>query len=177
MKIKFFAMSAIAALPFLASCTKPGADLQANVYQAGQVNQVQNAKVINILTVIPAKVEVSNQQNQQAAEVAGGILGAVGGGLLGGGLTHNANAGIDSAALGGVAGAAAGSMAGSTALVDGVTIGYTEDGQTLSSNSSWRDVPVQARFGHGGFNSAERNARSAECRLPAAAGEQLILNF
>ena len=133
MKIKFFAMSAIAALPFLASCTKPGADLQANVYQAGQVNQVQNAKVINILTVIPAKVEVSNQQNQQAAEVAGGILGAVGGGLLGGGLTHNANAGVDFAMLGGVAGAAAGSAVGSTALVDGVTIGYTEDGQTLSS--------------------------------------------
>ncbi len=134
MKAKLFAATAILALPLLSSCAQPGADLQANVYQAGQVNQVQNAKEITILTVMPAKVEVSNAQNQKTAEVVGGVLGAVGAGLLGGGLSHNANTGVGSAVLGGVAGAAAGSMVNSTALVDGVTIGYNENGQTLTSS-------------------------------------------
>ncbi len=133
MKAKFFAASAILALPLLTSCQQPGTDLQANVYQAGQVNQVQNAKEITILTVMPAQVEVDNTQNQKTAEVVGGVLGAVGGGLLGGGLTHNSGAGVDSAVLGGVAGAAAGSMVNSKALVAGVTIGYNEAGQILTS--------------------------------------------
>ena len=75
MKAKFFAASAILALPLLTSCQQPGTDLQANVYQAGQVNQVQNAKEITILTVMPAQVEVDNTQNQKTAEVVGGVLG------------------------------------------------------------------------------------------------------
>ena len=46
----------IATTLLLSGCQQPGANLQSNVYTAGQVNQVQDAKVVNILAVMPAKV-------------------------------------------------------------------------------------------------------------------------
>jgi outer membrane lipoprotein SlyB len=132
-KLGFLSVSAII---LLAGCQQPGADLGANVYDASQVNQNQNAKVIDIVTIAPAQIKVSNAQNQKTAEVAGSILGAVGGGLLGnslsGGMVRGSNT-VGGAALGGIAGAAAGSLVSSTALVDGVTIGYNEDGSIHTS--------------------------------------------
>jgi len=121
-------------LMLLAGCQQPGADLGANVYQADQVNQVQNAQVITILSISPAKVEVSNAQNQKVAQVAGGVIGALAGGLIGANVgSGTAGTGMAGAALGGVAGAATGSLVSSTALVDGVTIGYNEDGHLYTS--------------------------------------------
>jgi len=155
MKSKFFAATAIIALPLLTSCAQPGANLAANVYQPGQVNQVQDAKEINIISLMPAKVQADNTQNQQTAEVVGGVLGAVGGGLLGGGLSHNANTGAASALLGGVAGAAAGSAVGSTAMVDAVTIGYNENGQMHSSTQVGE--MCQFKFGQAMVISTQAN--------------------
>ncbi len=124
----------ISSFLLLSACQQPGANLAANVYQADQVNQSQDAKVINILSLSPAKVQVSNAQNQQAAQVAGGLLGALAGGLIGGNVSGGTvGTGLGGAALGGVGGAAAGSLVPSTALVDGVTIGYSEDGNIHTS--------------------------------------------
>jgi outer membrane lipoprotein SlyB len=126
-----FAVIAISGLTLMAGCAQPGADLQANVYQAGQVNQQQAAKVITILSLSPAKVEVDNTQEKQEAQVGGAVLGAVLGGVLGNNM--GSNNGAIGGVVGGVTGAAAGSMVPGTTLVDGVTIGYSEDGNLLTS--------------------------------------------
>jgi outer membrane lipoprotein SlyB len=49
------------------------------VYTQAQVNTRQNADVVNILAVMPAKVQVSNAENQRTARIAGGLLGAAAG--------------------------------------------------------------------------------------------------
>jgi outer membrane lipoprotein SlyB len=119
----------------LAACAQPGAESAANVYSQGQVNTRQKADVVQVLAVMPAKVQVSNAQNQRAAQLAGGILGAAGGAGLGAGLAgHNAlAAGTVGAVGGGVVGAAAGSLVPGQVLVDGVSITYTQHGQTFNS--------------------------------------------
>lgn len=145
---KYVGFTAISGFALLTACQQPGADLAANVYQADQVNQSQDAKIISILSLSPAKVEVSNAQNQHTAEVVGGVLGAVGGGLLGNSLSNHWNAGgntVAGAAVGGVGGAAAGSLVPGQVLVDGVTIGYTEAG-ALHTSTQVGDM-CQFKFG------------------------------
>jgi outer membrane lipoprotein SlyB len=130
----YFGFFAISSFALLTACQQPGADLAANVYQADQVNQSQDAKIITILSLSPAKVEVNNAQNQHTAEVVGGLLGAVGGGLLGGNVgSGNAGNVVGGAALGGIGGAAAGSLVPGQVLVPGVTIGYSEEGALHTS--------------------------------------------
>lgn len=125
----------LATLPVLlaAGCATPGANLGANVYSAGQVNQRQAAKVVSILAVLPARVEVSNAQNKASAQLIGGLLGAIGGAALGGGLAHNAGTALFGGAAGGGIGVAAGSLVPDAVLVEGVSLTYVEDGQTLNS--------------------------------------------
>jgi outer membrane lipoprotein SlyB len=131
MSLKRNILIGISALSLLAGCTPPGADLQANVYQAGQVNQQQAAEVVTILSISPAKVEVDNAQAQRTAQVGGTILGAVLGGVLGNNMgSHN---GLAGGVVGGVAGATAGSLVPGTTMVDGVTLGYSEGGNLLTS--------------------------------------------
>jgi outer membrane lipoprotein SlyB len=117
----------------VAGCAQPGANLEANVYQAGQVNQRQAAKVVSLLAVLPAKIQVSNAQNRQTAQLVGGLLGAIGGAALGGGLGHNAGTALFGGVAGGGAGAVAGSLVPDSALVEGVSLTYIEDGRTLNS--------------------------------------------
>jgi outer membrane lipoprotein SlyB len=131
-------MLAGASAACLAACAQPGAESQANVYGQGQVNTRQQANVINILAVLPAKVQVSNAENKRTAQLAGGVLGALAGAGLGAGLasTHQANAfaaGTVGGVGGGVLGAAAGSMVPDAVLVDGVSITYVDHGQTFNS--------------------------------------------
>lgn len=134
MKLKYKALLTCGGLVFLAGCQQPGADLGANVYQPDQVNQSQNAEIINILSLSPAKVEVSNAQDQKYAQVAGGVLGALTGGLVGSQVSGGTlGTGLGGAAIGGVAGAAAGSLVPGQVLVDGVTIGYTQNGNIHTS--------------------------------------------
>jgi outer membrane lipoprotein SlyB len=130
----YVSLLAISGFGLLTACQQPGADLAANVYQADQVNQSQDAKIINILSLSPAQVEVSNAQNEHTAQVVGGLLGAVGGGFLGANVGHGgAGNVVGGAALGGVGGAAAGSLVPGQVLVSGVTIGYTEAGALHTS--------------------------------------------
>ncbi|TWI57497.1 outer membrane lipoprotein SlyB [Pseudomonas duriflava] len=126
--------SMVVALIALAGCQATGENYAANVYKAGQVNARQNAKTVNILAVMPAKIEVDNTQAKQSAQIFGAVLGAVAGGVVG----HNVGSGrapntAIGAVGGGVVGAAAGSLVKDTTLVDGVSITYVEEGQTFNS--------------------------------------------
>jgi outer membrane lipoprotein SlyB len=115
----------------LAGCVATGEQYQANVYKAGQVNQVQEAKTVEILAVMPAKIEVDNTQGKKQAMVVGALLGAVGGAAIGNAIDSSDT--LVGAAGGTAAGAAMGSLAPDQVLVDGVQLTYVEEGKTLSS--------------------------------------------
>lgn len=130
-----FALIGMVLMAFaLAGCQAPGANLQSNVYRADQVDTRQSAKVINIIAVMPAKVEVDNTQAKRAAQVIGGLLGAIGGGIAGHEFSHNSRSVTALGAVGGgVAGAAAGSLVPGKTLVDGVSITYEDQGKIFNS--------------------------------------------
>ncbi|MBV8093709.1 MAG: hypothetical protein JO110_10825 [Acetobacteraceae bacterium] len=119
----------------LAACAQPGANLAANVYQANEVNQRQAAKTIEIIAVVPAKVEVSNAENQQTARLVGGLLGA-GAGLALAGTAGHAHQPVAYALAGGggaAAGVAAGSLVPGKVLVDGVSLTYEDNNELFTS--------------------------------------------
>lgn len=116
----------------LTGCVTTGEGLQANVYKAGQVNQVQEAKTVKILAVLPAKVEVDNSAARRQAEVGGAILGALLGAAAGN-RSSRAGTGAIGAVGGAAAGAAAGSMVSDKVLVDGVSLTYVYNNRTLNS--------------------------------------------
>ena len=125
----------IAAVIALAGCQAPGENMKANVYRSDQVNTAQEAKVVNILAVLPAKIEADNTQQKEAAQLAGGLLGVVAGGAAGSNiLTRNKTGGaLLGAAGGGAVGAMAGSLVSDKVLVDGVSLTYEFNGKTLNS--------------------------------------------
>jgi outer membrane lipoprotein SlyB len=125
---------AIASVVALAGCAATGENLQANVYKAGQVNQTQEAKTVQILAVLPAKIEVDNAEQKKAAQVGGAILGAILGAAAGGASKNNPGAATAGGAVAGAAvGGAAGSLVKDKVLVDGVSLTYTFKGKTLNS--------------------------------------------
>jgi len=123
---------AMTAVLMVTGCATPGEQYKANVYRAGQLNQAQNSKVVNIISIQPAQVEVDNSQARKQAEVAGALLGA----LAGASATRNSRNQDNRAGgiVGGAAaGAAAGSMVSDKALVDGVQLTYNIDGKLITS--------------------------------------------
>jgi outer membrane lipoprotein SlyB len=121
-------------LVVLAACQAPGSNLEANVYHAGQVNQAQDAKVVNVLAVLPAKIEVSNEQARMASQVLGGVIGGLGGAIIGNNIgRHSPLNTLGGGAAGGALGAMTGSLVPATTLVDGVSVTYEDHGRTLSS--------------------------------------------
>lgn len=122
---------ALTVVASLVGCQATGEQYQSDVFDASQVNTQQEAKTVKIITVSPTKIKVSNEKNQKAAMMVGGVLGALGGAALGAGKN------TDTAIIGGVAGGGAGALAGSmvsdTSLVPGVLIGYSENGKIFTS--------------------------------------------
>ncbi len=129
------ALSAVAAAVIaLSGCQATGENYAANVYKAGQVNARQDAKTVNILAVMPAKIEVDNTQAKQGAQVLGAVLGALAGGAIGHNVGSRSGTYTTIGAVGGgVAGVATGSLVKDTTLVDGVSITYVEEGKTFNS--------------------------------------------
>ena len=119
------------ALVGMFGCATTGQQHRADVYRAGQVNQAQDAKVIRILAVLPAQVEVDNVEGRRNAQ----LIGAVVGGLGGVAATRNSRrVGTGTGMVGGAAaGAAAGSLVSSKVLVEGVSLTYVYQGRTLNS--------------------------------------------
>ena len=129
-----FLIGLVCLSPVLAGCQATGENYRSDVYKAGQVNSVQSAKTINILAVMPAKVEVDNSKQKQSAQVFGALLGAVGGGVVGHSLGDQSATNTAIGAAGGAAlGTAAGSLVEDSVLVDGVSITYELDMETFNS--------------------------------------------
>lgn len=124
-----FVLISIAAI--LGGCQATGDQYQADVFDASQVNSQQEAKTVKIITISPARIKVSNDNNRQTAQIVGGLLGAVAGGALG--KQKNTDTALIGAAGGGAAGVAAGSLVSAEILVPGVLISYQENGKIFTS--------------------------------------------
>jgi len=136
------ACMATAAL-FITGCTATGQQHRADVYKAGQVNSAQEAKIITILSVSPAQIEIDNSEAKKNAQLAGAVLGA-----LSGTAVANKNSRKVSTESGLVAGAAMGAAAGSLVsdktLVSGVTIAYQLGNKIFTSAQVGRLCEFQA---------------------------------
>lgn len=119
---------------FIFGCSATGENIKANVYKEGQVNKAQDAKTVNIIAIMPAKIEVNNEEGQKNAQIVGGLLGAVAGGAAGNAIGHNTKGTVAGTAAGGVAGVAAGALVPEKVLVDGVSLTYVDDkNKTMNS--------------------------------------------
>lgn len=107
-----------------------GEQFRANSYTQNQVNQRQAADTVDVLSVMPARVQVDNREAKKGAQIAATIGLAIIGGLLG---AHSGNAGAGALA-GGLGGAIGGGAISNTTMVDGVSIAYrTSAGQVFNS--------------------------------------------
>lgn len=118
----------------VAGCAATGEQYQANVYKAGQVNQVQEAKTVQILAVLPAKIEVDNESQRKAAQAGGALIGALIGAGIGDAASHNKGSATAAGVVGGgLVGAGAGALVSDKRLVDGVSLTYVDGDKTLNS--------------------------------------------
>ncbi|PHM29332.1 hypothetical protein [Xenorhabdus budapestensis] len=138
--MKSFCISAIAASAIIISGCQSNADsFAADVYDTTQLNEKQETKTINIISVLPAKIVVENNSNRQAAQTFGAILGAVAGGVVGYNAGPGSRAGIAAGAVGGGAlGAAAGSIVDDKVIVEGVSLTYKENTKIYTSTQVGR---------------------------------------
>lgn len=110
---------------FVSGCQTTGEEHRSDSYTIDQINTAIEAKTVDIITTLPAKVAVDNSEGQKQAKSAGMVLGAIMGAALG--STNNSQG----AAIGGLAGGAAGHVSGnlvdSKIMVDGVQITYRQE--------------------------------------------------
>lgn len=165
MRVKFWFLLLTFAL---VGCAATGENLRANTYTAAEVNKAQNAEVVEIISVMDAKVVVDNSEQKRKAQIGGATLGALAGGLGGGfgGLGVGKTTGTTVA--GGAVGLAAGSMVSDTVLVDGVTIGFRRGsgGQVMTSSQVGRKCefrPGTALLVSAGSPSETRIQPNATC--------------
>jgi outer membrane lipoprotein SlyB len=131
---KISTVTSLVACIAITGCAATGEQYQANVYKVGQVNQVQKAKTVQILAVMPAQIEVDNTKAKQAAQLGGALFGAVLGAALGNAATHHQGEATAAGTVGGgVVGAAAGGLVSDKKLVPGVSLTYVDEGNTLNS--------------------------------------------
>lgn len=132
----------------LVGCANDGTYYRSDTYYAQGVNQAQEVRTVEILSIGVAKVAVPNRENRNEAEKIGTVLGAIAGVAIG---SHN-NHDTSSRVLGGLAGAAVGNMAGSavagnksTSYVDGVQITFRYNNKLF--NSAQVGQPCEYKLG------------------------------
>jgi len=113
-------------------CASTGEQYASNVYTADKVNTQQEVKTVNIIAVLPARVQVDNTQARQNAQIVGGVLGALAGGFAGNRLDGGRGT-LTGGAVGGSVGVAAGSLVNDKVLVDGVSLTYKDGPKTFNS--------------------------------------------
>lgn len=125
-----FKVAAIALTLGLTGCAADGQQYRANAFAAEETGFEDGARVVEIVTITPAKIYVNNQQQKQAVSAIGSVLGAVAGGIAGysvGG--HRSVMGAVAGVAGGAGlGAAAGAAVKDKVAVDGVLIAYINKG-------------------------------------------------
>ena len=84
MNKKIAAIGSLAGVLMLAGCANDGTAYRSDVYWAGQVNQAQEVKTVQIIAVMPARITVDNRyQRDESATVGTVVAGTVGGAALG----------------------------------------------------------------------------------------------
>lgn len=144
---KLALIASISALA-LAGCANDGLYYRSDTYAAQGVNQAQEVRTVEILSIGAAKVAVPNNESRRDSEKIGMLLGAIAGAAIG---SHN-NHDTSSRVLGGLAGAAVGNMAGSavagndsTSYVDGVQITFRYKNKLF--NSAQVGLPCEYKLG------------------------------
>ncbi len=136
---KQYLLLSILAPLMLTGCQNNADSYAANVYDTTQLNNKQETKTVNIISILPAKVAVDNTQNKQAAQTFGAVLGLVAGGVAGHNVGSRSALGTTAGAVGGGAlGAAAGSMVKDKVLVEGVSLTYKEGTKVFTSTQVGR---------------------------------------
>ncbi|WP_143244837.1 outer membrane lipoprotein [Basilea psittacipulmonis] len=117
----------------LAGCAATGDNYAADVYRPGELNRKQETRVVKIIEIMPARVEVSNEESSNIIRVLGTVAGAVIGGAIGHNLDSQSGM-LVGAGVGGAAGYAGGATASKqTNIVEGVTLVYSENNKVYSS--------------------------------------------
>ena len=133
--MKKLTLAIVAATVVLAGCANDGRYYRSDTYQAGAVNQAQQVRTVEILSIGTAQVAVSNTDNRSDAKTIGTIIGAIAGAAIG---NHN-NHDTTSRVLGGLAGGAIGNLAGGavagdrTSYVDGVQLTFRYNNKLYNS--------------------------------------------
>lgn len=128
-------MAAAVTAALLAGCATDGSIYRSDVYNAGQVNQMQEVKTVEIIAVQSARVAVSNTNDRTDARNVGMILGAIAGAAIGNHNNHSTSARV----MGGLAGGALGGLAGQSVggdrqeLVNGVQITFRSGNKLYNS--------------------------------------------
>lgn len=136
MKKKILSLSCFFAL---VGCAATGQEHAADAYDVDKLNQQQDTRLVNIISILPAKINVDNSQQKKKAQSAGAAVGGITGAIAGYNLSnrwwgHTATG----AAVGAGAGAAAGSMVDDKVQVEGVTLSYKDGEKLLSSTQVGR---------------------------------------
>lgn len=119
----------------LAGCATDGSMYRSDVYTAGQVNQMQEVRTVEIIAVQSAQVAVGNTEDRTDARNIGMILGAIAGAAIGNHNNHSTSARV----MGGLAGGALGGIAGQSVggnrqeLVNGVQITFRDGNKLYNS--------------------------------------------
>lgn len=108
MKVKIAALGVLATAFLIAGCANDGTAYRSDVYWAGQVNQAQEVKTVQIIAVMPARITVDNRYERDDSATMGTILGALAGAVIGASVSNSPDAVI----AGTVGGAALGNVTG-----------------------------------------------------------------
>ena len=133
--MKKLALAAAVASLVLAGCANDGRYYRSDTYAASAVNQAQQVRAVEILSIGTAKVAVSNTDNRSDAKTIGTVLGAIAGVAIGSHNNHDTTGRV----LGGLAGGALGNLAGGavagdrTNYVDGVQLTFRYNNKLYNS--------------------------------------------
>ena len=135
MKTKLATFAACSVALALAGCANDGTAYRSDVYWAGQVNQAQEVKTVQIIAVMPARITVDNRSERDESSTIGTILGALAGAAIGATVSNSPDAVI----AGTVSGAALGNVTGkgvsgrSEKFVEGVQITFRYNDKIFNS--------------------------------------------
>lgn len=146
----FMKRSLILVLPLMSAvvfngCLATGQQYRSNVFKADQVNKQQDVKVVDIIAILDAKIEVDNTEGKKNAQIGGALLGGLAGVVVG---NQRKNSSTSDKAIGGgigaLAGGAAGSLVADKILVDGVSLTYKDEfGKILNSTQVGKSCEFQ----------------------------------
>lgn len=135
MNRKIAAIGALAGVLMLAGCANDGTAYRSDVYWAGQVNQAQEVKTVQIIAVMPARITVDNRYQRDESATVGTILGALAGAVVGVVVSDSP----DAVVAGTVGGAALGNLTGKGVsgsgerFVEGVQITFRQGDRIFNS--------------------------------------------